>query len=53
LPELAAAPAPGANAREILLELGYGAGDIDEMTSAGVVGQVLWGGSSMAVKSAD
>jgi crotonobetainyl-CoA:carnitine CoA-transferase CaiB-like acyl-CoA transferase len=42
LPELAAAPAPGANAKEILLELGYGAADIDNMRSVGAVGPVLW-----------
>jgi crotonobetainyl-CoA:carnitine CoA-transferase CaiB-like acyl-CoA transferase len=52
LPALAAAPAPGANAKEILLELGYGPEDIDKMTSAGAVGQVLWGGVSTAHKSA-
>jgi crotonobetainyl-CoA:carnitine CoA-transferase CaiB-like acyl-CoA transferase len=53
LPDLAAAPAPGANAKEILLELGYGAEDVDKMMSAGAVGQLLWGGFSAALKSAD
>lgn len=42
LPELAVAPAPGANAEAILLELGYGAADINEMMSDEVVGRVLW-----------
>ncbi|MGF6899335.1 CoA transferase [Paraburkholderia sp. GAS348] len=46
LPELAAAPAPGANAQEILQELGYGAADIEKMMSVGTVGQVLWGSPS-------
>jgi len=53
LPVLAAAPAPGANATQILLELGYGAEDVDKMISAGTVGQLLWGGFSAALKSAD
>jgi crotonobetainyl-CoA:carnitine CoA-transferase CaiB-like acyl-CoA transferase len=53
LPELAAAPAPGANVKEILLELGYGAADIEKMMSVGAVGQVLWGGSSAALKAAE
>ena len=46
LPERAAAPAPGANAKDILLELGYSAADIDHMMSVGTVGHVLWGGAS-------
>jgi crotonobetainyl-CoA:carnitine CoA-transferase CaiB-like acyl-CoA transferase len=47
LPELAAAPAPGADAKEILLGLSYDAADIDGLISAGAVGQILWGGSSV------
>jgi crotonobetainyl-CoA:carnitine CoA-transferase CaiB-like acyl-CoA transferase len=51
LPDLTAAPAPGANAEEILLELGYSAADIDKMMSSEVVGHVLWGGSCAALKA--
>jgi crotonobetainyl-CoA:carnitine CoA-transferase CaiB-like acyl-CoA transferase len=49
LPDLAPAPAPGADAKEILLELGYSEGNIDKMMSVGAVGHVLWGGSSAAL----
>ena len=50
LPALAAAPAPGADAKEILLGLGYDAADIDRMISAEAVGQILWGAPSAALK---
>ncbi len=52
LPDLTPAPAPGANAKEILLELDYSSEHIDKMMSSGVVGQVLWGGSRAALKAA-